>query len=200
VQKPLRMPSPPLTNLVRALPLCGALLLTAQTPSATAVVTPWCDTIPLPQADLPSITSGGVETIHQQHRANCRPLDVETPQATLHLAVAATEAQRERGLMGVPFLPVRQGMLFVFADATDQSRYFWMKNTITSLDMVFVKGDGTVTSIAARVPATAPGTPDDKVARRDGVGRYVIELGAGEAARDGLAPGVELRIPALPAK
>jgi uncharacterized membrane protein (UPF0127 family) len=194
------MPTHPLTNLVRALPLCGALLLTAQTPSATGVVTPWCDSIPLPQADFSSITAGGTETIHQQHRANCRSLDVETPQATLHLAVAATEEQREHGLMGVPFLPVRQGMLFAFPDATDQARNFWMKNTITSLDMVFVKGDGTVSSIAAHVPATAPGTPDEKVARRSGAGRYVIELGAGEAARDGLAPGVLLRIPALPAK
>lgn len=178
------------------LPLCCAVLLTVQTPSATGEPLPWCTTIPLPHTDLPTVS----DTLHEVHRASCRSLDVETPQVTLHLAVAATEAQREHGLMGVPYLPVREGMLFAFPDALDQTRYFWMKNTITPLDMVFVKSDGTISSIAARVPATAPGTPDDKLARRDGVGRYVIELGAGEAARDGLATGVRLRIPTLAAE
>jgi uncharacterized membrane protein (UPF0127 family) len=178
------------------LSLCCALALTAQTPAASGGPLPWCTSIPLPLRDLPTLS----DTLHEAHRASCRALDVETPQVTLHLAVAATEAQREHGLMGVPYLPVREGMLFAFPDALDQTRNFWMKNTITPLDMVFVKSDGTISSIAARVPATAPGTTDDKVARRDGVGRYVIELGAGEAARDGLAAGVRLRIPAVSAE
>lgn len=180
----------------RVLPLCCTLLLTAQAPAPTGGQLPWCTSIPLPQTDLPSVS----DTLHEAHRATCRSLDVETPQVTLHLAVAETEAQREHGLMGVPYLPVREGMLFAFPDAVDQTRNFWMKNTITPLDMVFVKSDGTISSIAAHVPATALGTTDDKVARRDGVGRYVIELGSGEALRDGLAPGVRLRIPALAAE
>ncbi len=70
-----------------------------------------------------------------------------------------------------------------------------MKDTIAPLDMVFVKGDGTISKIAPNVPATAPGTPDDKVARRDGLAQYVIELGAGDAARLGLAVGMRLVIP-----
>jgi len=66
--------------------------------------------------------------------------------------------------------------------------------------MIFVKADGTISTIAASVPATPPGTPDDKVARRSGVGAYVIEVAAGEAARLGLAPGVRLRLPDIPAQ
>ncbi|HEY4440953.1 MAG TPA: DUF192 domain-containing protein, partial [Candidatus Elarobacter sp.] len=82
----------------------------------------------------------------------------------------------------------------------DLKRSFWMKNTIAALDMIFVNGDGTVTAVAADVPATAPGTPDEQVARRDGTGRYVIELGAGEAARLGIAAGERLFIPAVSAR
>jgi len=189
-------------HILRVLLACGAFACTAQTPPPAGLV-PRCSTIPLPQADLPSLTidnMAGSETIHEARSASCRSLDIDTPQATLRLAVAATEAQREHGLMGVPFLPARQGMVFAFPGASDQPREFWMKNTIMALDLVFVKADGTIATVAANVPATAPGTPDDRVARRSGVGAYVIEVAAGEAARLGLAPGVRLRLPDIPAQ
>jgi uncharacterized membrane protein (UPF0127 family) len=42
-------------------------------------------------------------------------------------------------------------------------------------------------------------TPDDRVARRSGNGRYVLELQAGEARADGIAKGARLIIPLLEA-
>jgi uncharacterized membrane protein (UPF0127 family) len=75
-----------------------------------------------------------------------------------------------------------------------------MKNTLVPLDMVFIDGAGRVTSVAADLPATRAGTPDDAVARGRGTGRYVIELAAGDAARHGIAPGVVLPLPHLTAK
>jgi len=161
----------------------AGLLLTAQSPPPGEAATAWCTGIPLPHAG-----------------ASCRSLDVTTPKRVLRLAVAATEAQREHGLMGVPNVPSGEGMLFAFPDAGDAPRYFWMKDTITALDMVFVKNDGSITEIAGNVPATTFGQSDDKVARRDGVGRYVIELRAGEAARLGLQVGMRLTIPSIPAQ
>lgn len=159
--------------------LC-ALALTAQAPAPATAPLPWCAAIPLQQG-------------------SCRPLAVSATHTTLRLAVAATEPQREQGLMFVRSVPTGQGMLFVFPDG-DQPRQFWMKNTITPLDMVFVKRSGVITSIAADVPATTPGTPDSKVARRGGMGTYVIELGAGDAARLGLVTGERLTIPAVDAQ
>ena len=70
-------------------------------------------------------------------------LEVRAGRTTLRLAVAATPAQREHGLMNVPFVPSGQGMLFAFPGA-DEMRGFWMKDTITPLDMVFVRSDGTI--------------------------------------------------------
>ena len=171
------------------------LSLTAQSPAPIRELLPWCTTIPLPRADTMTLTSDvDSQVIHTPRPATCRPLDVRTSRTTLHLAVANTDALREHGLMGVPFVPAGQGMIFAF-DGGDQQRSFWMKNTITPLDMIFVNTDGIITSVAADVPATAPGTPDDRIAHREGVGRYVIELGAGEANRLGLAAGLRVIVP-----
>ena len=90
-------------------------------------------------------------------------------------------------------------MIFVFAPP-DAKQTFWMKNTLVPLDMVFVRDDGVVDSLAANVPATKAGTPDNKVAQRAGLGRFVIELGAGEAARLGIHGGTKLVLPPLEAK
>ncbi|MGH7749634.1 MAG: DUF192 domain-containing protein, partial [Candidatus Dormibacteria bacterium] len=127
----------------------------------------------------------------------CSPLELQFPQGRIAAAVAATESDRERGLMGVRRLPAGVGMLFVFDG--DGVHEFWMKATLVPLDMVFVDSGGAVTSVAERVPATRPRTPDARIARRRGFGRYVIELGAGAAARLGLRPGARISIPAIPA-
>jgi uncharacterized membrane protein (UPF0127 family) len=179
------------------LALAAILACSAQAPAPVPQATPlpWCASVPLPQADLPRLSLDDGASIHQPRAQGCRPLDVQAGTRTLRLAVAATEPQRQHGLMNVPFVPAGQGMLFAFSGGGDGQRYFWMKDTITPLDMVFVKNDGTISQIAANVPATKPGTPDDKLARRDGIARYVIELGAGDAARLGLVPGMRLFIP-----
>lgn len=121
---------------------------------------------------------------------------VRAPYATLSLETARSEAERERGLMGRRVLAAHHGMLFVFE--REATQYFWMKETLVPLDMVFVSGRGVVTSVAARVPAPLPGTPEARLPRRQGRGRYVIELPAGEAARDGIRSGINLRIPPFP--
>ena len=122
-------------------------------------------------------------------------ISVQAPKATLHLEVADISAEREYGLMNRTSLAPHAGMIFVFAQ--DALLGFWMKNTLIPLDMVFVRGDGTISSIAANVPASTTQTPDASVARRIGRGKFVIELAAGEAARDGLRPRLRLELPDL---
>jgi len=121
---------------------------------------------------------------------------VNAPKATLLLQVAKTEDQRETGLMSVTRLPEHTGMVFVFdADAPVE---FWMKDTLVPLDMVFVAADGTVRSVAANVPVVPETAPDDTIPRRSGTAKYVIELPAGEAVKDGIVKGVTLlRLAAL---
>ena len=59
--------------------------------------------------------------------------------------IADTEAQREKGLMFRKNLPAGQGMLFDFKREQDVS--FWMQNTYIPLDMIFIRGDGSILRI-----------------------------------------------------
>lgn len=115
-------------------------------------------------------------------------LAIHAPRATLWMEVADTEIRRERGLMDRRKLQPHHGMLFVFD--REQPVIFWMKDTLVPLDMVFVGADGTVRSVEARVPVVPRTLPDDRIPREFGRAKFVLELAAGEAAGDGIVPGV----------
>ncbi|GAC1656439.1 MAG: hypothetical protein NVS9B12_08130 [Vulcanimicrobiaceae bacterium] len=114
-------------------------------------------------------------------------MSLHAPKAQLTVEIADTEAKRQVGLMNRTQIAPKTGMIFVFE--RDALVEFWMKNTLVPLDMVFVSEQGRVRVLWANVPAATLQTPDDRVARRSGFAKYVIELRAGEAAADGLKPG-----------
>jgi uncharacterized membrane protein (UPF0127 family) len=120
---------------------------------------------------------------------NLPVIHVHAPHAELVLEVARTPAQREHGLMGRTRLAPHHGMIFVF-DHTEM-QYFWMKDTLVPLDMIFVDGNGVVTSVAGHVPARAKGMTNDQLPRRQGLARYVLELPADESVRDGIQTGLK---------
>ena len=101
------------------------------------------------------------------------------------LEVAATPAERERGLMYRTSLAEGRGMLFVF-DA-DGNQSFWMKNTLIPLDLLFIARDGTVVGIHAN--ATPLSTADIAVGKAS---RYVLEVPGGWAARHGISAGARV--------
>lgn len=126
--------------------------------------------------------------------ALARIITIQAPNEKLTLEVADTESSREYGLMFRTQLAPHAGMIFVFS--YDERQGFWMKNTMIPLDMLFVRSNGTIDSIAANVPAQSAQTPGEEI-RRDGFGKYVIELAAGEARRAGLHPGLKLILPKM---
>jgi uncharacterized membrane protein (UPF0127 family) len=118
---------------------------------------------------------------------NLPTIAVAAPNALLTLQVARTGAQQETGLMWVTALAPHTGMVFVFP--SDQAESFWMKNTLIPLDMIFVGADDRVRKIFENVPVVAPTLPDGNIPLESASAKYVIELPAGEAARDGIVPG-----------
>jgi uncharacterized protein len=110
--------------------------------------------------------------------------------------VADTPSTRETGLMCVTKMPKDYGMLFVFPN--EMGLGFWMKNTLVSLDILWIGADKRVNNIAPRLKASKTDTPDDKVARAGGRGMYVLELAAGEAKRRGLKVGDKLEFDVAP--
>lgn len=97
----------------------------------------------------------------------------------LQIYVAQSPAQRARGLMNVRHLPDMTGMLFIYD--TDGILSMWMKNTFIPLDMLFIRADGTVSSIAYDAEPQSL----KSIAALEPV-RYVLELNAGMADKLGL--------------
>jgi uncharacterized membrane protein (UPF0127 family) len=119
------------------------------------------------------------------------PLVAVTKQGerSFSIEVADTEAEREAGLMFREDMAANHGMLFVFDETRDVS--FWMKNTPMPLDLIFVGQDGRIRAIKQGEPQSeaivSPGEPV----------RFVLELKAGTAAKDGIVDGDLLRHPVI---
>ncbi|MDE2383723.1 MAG: DUF192 domain-containing protein [Alphaproteobacteria bacterium] len=116
-----------------------------------------------------------------QEMMRVEPLTIVTMQAstTFSAEIADTDATRERGLMFRHIMPEGQAMLFDFG--APRPAAMWMKNTYMSLDMLFVRQDGT---IAAMAENTVPKSLDT-ISVQEPV-RGVIELAAGTVKRLGI--------------
>jgi uncharacterized membrane protein (UPF0127 family) len=121
---------------------------------------------------------------------------VHAPKADLALEAARTGSQREHGLMNRTELAPHTGMIFVFE--RDEFVNFWMKNTLLPLDMIFIGADGTVRRVYSNVPVLHPQPSDEQIPLEGAQAKYVIELGAGEAAKDGIIAGVKLDLRGVP--
>jgi len=75
---------------------------------------------------------------------------IELDGVPLTVAVADTNDERVRGLMGVEELAPLDGMLFVFDEESQRS--FWMKDTLIPLDIAFFDGDGFLVSQTTMTP------------------------------------------------
>ncbi|MCL2177817.1 MAG: DUF192 domain-containing protein [Proteobacteria bacterium] len=96
--------------------------------------------------------------------------------------VAHTPEAITRGLMWRKSLKPREGMLFVFEREKEQ--FFWMKNTLVGLDMVFISAEQVVVGIVEHA------TPLSLSSLSVGLpSRYVLEVAAGTCAKLGIRAG-----------
>jgi uncharacterized membrane protein (UPF0127 family) len=109
-------------------------------------------------------------------------IDTAAGEVKFDVEVAADWRSQEYGLMNRKFLPRHTGMIFDFGSPSMTS--FWMKNTLIPLDMIFIREDGTVSSVAPdAVPMSLTSIPSTEPVRA------VQEIGGGEAAKFGIYPG-----------
>ena len=102
--------------------------------------------------------------------------------------IADYDAERQQGLMHREPLAADRGMLFQFPDV--QERGFWMHNTPSSLDIIYIDSYGRIVSIAERA------TPNsDDIIPSNGPAAGVLELRAGRADEIGAKPGDRIRHP-----
>jgi uncharacterized membrane protein (UPF0127 family) len=93
-----------------------------------------------------------------------------------NVEMALTGQQQTTGLMFRPTVPADGGMLFDWG--ADRDTQMWMKNTITSLDMLFINSDGTIRAIAEHTVPQSLAT-----IASNGPIRAALELAAGTAER-----------------
>ena len=121
------------------------------------------------------------------------PLRIRTDKGvhSFSVEVADSEMEREYGLMCRKALAPGRGMLFVFANA--QQQYFWMRNTLIPLDIVYIGADGRVVSVTSNARPL-----DETPLPSAGPAKFVLELAGGRAAQIGLLPGDRVLHRALP--
>lgn len=104
--------------------------------------------------------------------------------------IADEDPERQRGLMYRDPLPKDRGMLFQWPNEPAEPRGFWMHNTPSPLDIVYVGDDGRIVSI---IHNAAPNS--DAILPSEGPAKGVIELRAGRAQEIGAKKGDEVRHP-----
>jgi uncharacterized protein len=107
-------------------------------------------------------------------------------QYRFEVEIADEPDERAQGLMYRQSLADNAGMLFVYSQP--QPVEFWMKNTPLSLDIVFVRDDGTIARIADH---TTP-MSEDLIPSGEPV-RAVLEVKAGTMHQLGVTVGDRLR-------
>ena len=96
--------------------------------------------------------------------------------------VARSGEEQQKGLMFRTAMGANEGMIFPMEPARQAG--FWMKNTVISLDLLFIGPDKRIESIAANaVPYALTPIPSK------GSVSAVLELNGGRAAQLGLAAG-----------
>jgi uncharacterized membrane protein (UPF0127 family) len=95
--------------------------------------------------------------------------------------VAASPREQQTGMMYRRSLAPDRGMLFPYSPP--QPVGFWMSNTLIPLDMIFIRGDGTIARIATAVPNSLEivSSTEPVVA--------VLEIAGGRAAALGIKEG-----------
>jgi uncharacterized membrane protein (UPF0127 family) len=118
------------------------------------------------------------------HAAQLQTLEIVTKTGVRNFSVelAVTDAELDRGLMFRRELPEGRGMLFDFK--RDQPLTMWMKDTPLTLDMIFIRSDGSI----ARIFENAKPLSTRTISSGSPV-RAVLEVPGGSARRLGIEPG-----------
>ncbi len=101
---------------------------------------------------------------------------------TITIEIADTDTLRMRGLMDRQSIPSDRGMLFIFPFQDMQG--FWMANTQSSLDLMFVGADSVINDIAKYAKPMSPET----VAGSEPA-QFVVEIAAGFSDNNGIVIG-----------
>jgi uncharacterized protein len=107
---------------------------------------------------------------------------IGNPIIKIDIEIADNDYERQLGLMNRQSMEEMQGMLFIFLREEIQS--FWMRNTLFSLDILFINSQKEIVTIHKNTqPLSEQSYPSSKPAI------YVLEVNAGFCDRHNVKPG-----------
>ncbi|WP_295902114.1 DUF192 domain-containing protein [uncultured Bdellovibrio sp.] len=111
---------------------------------------------------------------------------------TLVVEVASTPDQHERGLMFRDKMGPDEGMLFIFKN--EETRFFWMKNTLIDLAIGYFDKNGTLIDVQEMV--SGKGIPDAELPSYPSAkpAKYALEMNKGWFDKNKVKLGSKLKI------
>lgn len=103
-------------------------------------------------------------------------VDITIGDKKYKVEIADTPEKQEKGLMGRESLPKDQGMLFIYDEPQDLS--YWMKDTLISLDIIFIDDDMEVVSVKQGQPMSEEPITENDV-------QYVLEVNSNSGIEEG---------------
>ena len=141
-----------------------------------------------PQAAQPAPTPTAAQAaVHPVSGLEVIPLRITSLGKThdFRVEVARSPPEQARGLMFRTEMGPNEGMLFPYRQP--QTLSFWMKNTVLSLDLIFIGEDRRIVNIAKRA------TPYSEASiRSDAPAIAVLELNGGRADELGIVAGARV--------
>lgn len=118
---------------------------------------------------------------------------IQLPNGIVHAEVVDTPASRAQGLSGRSGLGEKEGMLFIFEHPGKYG--FWMKDMLFPIDIVWISEEGYVVHVEHDIsPSTYAVTNPPQTFINEPNAKYVLEIGAGQAAKLGAHLGTKVRI------
>lgn len=103
-------------------------------------------------------------------------VDITIGDKKYKVEIADTPEKQKKGLMGRESLPEDQGMLFIYDEPQDLS--YWMKDTLISLDIIFIDDDMEVVSVKQGQPMSEEPITENDV-------QYVLEVNSNSGIEEG---------------
>ena len=114
-------------------------------------------------------------------------LKIKDKDIVFEVEIADTKEKREKGLMFRPILDEKEGMLFILPEPNFAN--IWMKNTILSLDILFISENNIIVDF---VKETLP--LSEKVHTSEVLVKYILEINAGLIDKIGIKIGDIIKI------
>lgn len=90
--------------------------------------------------------------------------------------IAKTEEDRRKGLQGVDYLPIDEGMLFIWDN--EDTREMWMKDCSLELDIIGINEDEEVNTVIKALPNDETLLPFPNA-------KYILEVNSGSGITEG---------------